>query len=149
MVDLVEQINADLKQAMKARDGLRKNILKSLKAALDKESKDAGKVLGEADAIAILSSQRKQRLEAAQIYTESNQSERADVENSEAEIIAAYLPEQLGEEEIAKHIEEAIAATGASSPADMGKVMGMLSGQLAGRADLKSVSQLVKGKLAN
>lgn len=147
MAALATRIGADLKQAMRARDSVRKTILKGLKAALDKEAKDKGRELREAEEIAVLATQRKQRLEAAQIYAEHDDAKRAEAEEAEAKLIASYLPAQLDASEVAAAIDAALAATGASSPAEMGKVMGALKGELAGKADMKAVAQLVKERL--
>ena len=141
------QISADIKEAMKARDDARKIVLKSLKAALDKERIDNGKPLDDASMLAVLRQQHKQRIEAAQIYSKHGNTTKADVENTEAKLIATYLPKQLDAEEIAKHVDVVIEQTQAQTPADTGKVMGGLAKVLTGRADMKEVAALVRTKL--
>lgn len=144
---LPDRIAADLKVAMKARDQERKAVLRSLKAALDKEVIDTGAQLGEPAVMAVLKRQHKQRKEAAEIYTGGNDTDRAAAELAEAKIIASYLPTQLAAEELTKHIDTAIATTRATALGDQGKVMGHLAGVLAGRADMKEVATAVRARL--
>ena len=147
MASILDKVTADLREAMKARDALRKNVLRSLKAAIDKEAKDKGGEADEATMVAVTKSQRKQRLEAAEMYRSNGEKERAVAEESEAEIIAEYLPEQLSEEELVRQINEAVSETSATAPADLGKVMGVLSGKLSGKADMKDVVGRVRAIL--
>lgn len=147
-MSLQDQIAADLKEAMKARDQERKAVLRSVKAALDKEAIDTGSPLDETAEIIVIRRQHKQRKESAEIYTSGNETERAAIELAEAEVIASYLPTQLAAEELAKHIDTAIATTAATTPGDQGKVMGHLAGVLAGRADMKEVATAVRARLS-
>ncbi len=146
--DRQDRIRADLQEAIKARDALRKNVLRSLKAALDKERIDAGGELDGPAVVAVVKRQHKQRLESAETYAASGSDALAGNERAEAEIVAVYLPEQLDKEEIVSRIEAAIASTSAQTARDVGKVMGALSADLAGRADMKEVAAIVRGKLA-
>ena len=141
-----ERIAADLKAAMKARDARRRGALKLLKAAIDKERIDAD--LDEAKVVALVASQRKQRLEAAGIYADSGDAGRQEQEEYEAALLAEYLPAQLEGAELDARIDAAVAAAQAEGPRDMGKVMALLSKELGGAADMKQVSAKVKARLA-
>ena len=147
--DLESRILADLKQAMKERDELRKAVLRMVKSDLDHDSKASDTPLDQKHVYAVLRRQVKQRNEAARIYQQGGQQNRADRELAEAEILSGYLPAQLDSEEIARHIDEAIAETGSVSLADLGKVMGRLSGVLAGQADMQQVVSSVRAKLSS
>ena len=148
-MNLTEQINQDIKQAMLAKDKAKLEALRAVKAALLLEaSKDgSGEVTDEAG-LAILKKLVKQRKDAATIYHEQNRPDLAQDEEFQIEILSVYLPEQMGEDEVRKIIKETIAQLGASSPADMGKVMGLANQELAGRADGKTISEAVKELLA-
>ena len=148
MQDILTRVGHDLKEAMRARDALRKNVLKSLKSALDAESKDKGAGLDDAQMVAVVKRQHKSRVEAAELYAKNGDEGRAETERQEAEVVSSYLPEQMSPGEVGKLIDEAIKGSGAGSVADMGKVMGRLSGQLAGKADMKEVSAAVRERLA-
>ena len=148
MASTSEKIVDDLKQAMKNRDETKKRVLKSLKAALDKERIDGNEDLDDAAEIKIIATQHKQRIEAAEIYAKNEDVERANAETAEAKIITSYLPQQLDEAEIDKHIDSVCTELGACSIADMGKVMGKLTGIFAGKADMKLVSQKVRSRLS-
>jgi uncharacterized protein YqeY len=105
--------------------------------------------LGKGDEIAVLQRERKKRLEAAEAYSGAGRAEQAEAESFEAELIAGYLPAQLSDEELNAMVAEAIEATGAESPKQMGQVMGVLKEKVAGRADGKRVSTAVKEQLAS
>ncbi len=105
--------------------------------------------LGKGDETAALQRERKKRLEAAEAYQEAGREEQAADELFEAELIAAYLPEQLSDEELAAMVDDAIAETGAEGPSDMGKVMGLLKERAAGKADGKRLSTAVRERLAS
>ncbi len=147
--DLGMRIVADLRQAMKDRDELRKSVLRMVKSDLDLETKAAGESLDNAKVLAVLRRQIKQRNEAAQIYQQGNQPERASRELAEAQILQGYQPAQLNSEEIAKHVDAAIAETNSTTLADLGKVMGRLSSALEGHADMRQVASRVKAKLSS
>lgn len=141
-----ERIAADLKAAMKARDARRRGALKLLKAAIDRERIDAD--LDEARVHALVASQRKQRLEAAELYAGNGDAARQEQEEYEAALLAEYLPAQLDGAELEARIDAAVAAARAEGPRDMGKVMALLAKELGGSADMKQVSAKVRARLA-
>lgn len=146
---LEARILNDYKEAMKARDSLRSSVLSFLRAdimnvALSKKKNN----LDDSEIIAVIKKEIKQRQEAIEQFTKGNRPEMADKEKKEMEILKAYLPEELAEEEIKKIIEEVISLTGASGIKDMGKVMKEVGLKIAGRADGKLVSDLVRQKLS-
>ena len=150
MSSLAEQISTGIKEAMRAKDSGRLAALRDIKSKLMlEETKDGGGEVDDATTIRILSKLLKQRKETAKLYREQNRPDLAVEEESQAEVIEAYLPQQLSEEEIRTNVESIIQQTGASSMADMGKVMGMASQQLAGVADGKVISSIVRSILAN
>ncbi|MDR3286904.1 MAG: GatB/YqeY domain-containing protein [Prevotellaceae bacterium] len=138
-------INNDIKTAMLAKDKLRLETLRSIKAGilLAKTAENATEITEDFE-IKMLQKMAKQRKESATIYTQQNRQELADKELAEAEIIEQYLPKQLTEEEITVVVKEVIAAVGATSQKDMGKVMGAANKQLAGKADGRLISEIVK-----
>lgn len=150
MASLAEQISTGIKEAMRAKDSGRLAALRDIKSKLMLEAtKDGGGEVDDATTIRILSKLLKQRKETAQLYREQNRPDLAVEEESQAEVIEAYLPQQLSEDEIRTKVEFIIQQTGASSMADMGKVMGMASQQLAGVADGKVISGIVRSILGN
>jgi len=145
---LTEQINADVKEAMKAREKEKLEALRAIKSALMLEAtKDGSGEVSEEAGMKILQKLHKQRKDAAALYKEQGRDDLLQDEVYQAGIIEAYLPAQMSEDEIAVVVKEIIAKTGASSPADMGKVMGAAMGQLSGKADGKIISMLVKKHL--
>ena len=142
----VEKINDEIKMAMKAKDRDRLNALRAIKSAIlletTKEGSD-GSVSEEAST-KILQKMLKQRKESAEIYQTQGREESAQEELSQAEVIQSFLPEPMSMEELELVLKEIISQVGASGPSDMGKVMGMASSKLAGKADGKTISQLVK-----
>ncbi len=145
---LTEQINADVKEAMKAREKEKLAALRAIKSALMLEAtKDGSGEVSEEAGMKILQKLYKQRKDAAALYQEQGRDDLLHDEVFQADIIEAYLPAQMSEDEIAVVVKEIIAKTGASSPADMGKVMGAAMGQLSGKADGKIISMLVKKHL--
>lgn len=148
---LYNQIDADIKAAMLAKDRVRLQALRGIKKEFI-ECKTApgsnGELTDEA-ATKILVKMAKQRRESARIYQEQNRPELADTELAEVAVIEQYLPKALSEDELMDELRKIIAATGASSPADMGKVMGAATKALAGRADGRAISAAVKTLLAN
>lgn len=146
---LEERINADIKQAMLAKDKKKLEALRAVKAAiLLLKTNGAGNEISEKEETACLQKLVKQRKEAAALYKEQNREDLYEEESYQQKIIEAYLPEQLSEEEITVQLKEIISQTGASSMKDMGKVMGMAQEAFAGKADNKLVSTLVKQMLA-
>ena len=148
-MNLTDQINNDIKTAMKAREAVKLAALRDVKSKLLLEAtKDGNAELDEATGLKILNKLYKQRIEAADIYKEQDREDLAADELSQAEVIKAYLPEKMSPEKLKAAIEAIVAQTGASSMADMGKVMGMASAQLAGKADGKDISTLVRTLLS-
>ena len=144
---LEEKINADIKAAMLAKESGKLEALRAVKSAilLLKTSPEA---LNDATELKTLMKLVKQRRETAELYITQNRPDLAEVETFQADIIDAYLPKQMNETEIKAELEKIIASVGANSPADMGKVMGVATKQLAGKADGKVVSGLVKELLS-
>ena len=149
-MELEKLINNDLKDAMRAKDKRKLEALRAIKAALllEKTGKDvADGEIPETVEIKLLQKLVKQRKESAIIYREQNRVDMAEEEEYQASIIEKYLPEQMSEEEITAVVKKIVEDTGASGMKDMGRVMGMASKQLAGKADNKLVSTIVKGLL--
>ena len=149
-MNLSKQIMEAMKVAMKAKDALTLQALRSVKSAILLAQTETGAkdTLSEADELKILQKLVKQRKDSASIYKEQGRADLADPEMAEAAVIEQFLPEQLSEEEVAKVVDEVIAQTGASSMKDMGKVMGMTNVKLAGKADGKTISGIVKERLS-
>jgi len=146
---LEEKILNDYKEAMKAKDSLRSSALSFLRAqmmnaAIDKKKKD----LDDVEAIAVIKKQIKQRQDSIEQFTKGNRMDLVEKEARELQILKSYLPPELGEEEIKKIIDEAVAQLGASGMKDMGKVMKEANAKIAGQADGKLVSDLVKQRLS-
>lgn len=147
---LVEQLQADLTAAMKARDTETTATLRMVMAAV-KNARVAPGHSGEVDdqeALDLLNKEAKKRSEAIEAYGAAGRQELADKEQRELEILRRYLPEPLTEDEVRAIVDEAIAQTGASQPSDMGKVMGVVVPRTKGRADGRLVSGIVKDRLA-
>ena len=149
-MSLAEQINEDIKTAMRAKDRTALEALRAIKSAilLAQTEEGASGDLAEEAEIKLLQKLHKQRKDAADIYQQQDREDLAEAEQAQAEVIARYLPEQMGEEELKKILSEIITQVGATSPADMGKVMGVASKQLAGKADGKTIAATVKQLLA-
>ena len=147
---LFDKVSEDIKEAMKARDKVRLETLRNIKKVFleAKTAPGANDTLEDADAFKILQKLAKQRRESARTYTDSGRQDLADAELAQAAVIEEYLPKQLGEDEIEAEVRKVIADTGAQSMKDMGKVMGIVSKQLAGRADGRAISAVVKRLLA-
>lgn len=140
-------INNDLKQAMLAKDSKKLNALRAIKAALllEKTGKDVSSgEIPETVELKLLQKLVKQRKESAAIYTANNRHELAEEELFQASIIEAYLPKQMSDDEVRTIVSEIIAEIGASTMKDMGKVMGLASKKIAGQADNKIISEIVK-----
>lgn len=143
------KINEDLKTAMKAKAEARLRTIRSIKASiLTLKTSGANVEIKEDDEIKLLQKMVKQRKDSLSIFEQQGREELAKVEREEIDIIESYLPKQLSEAEIEAIVKEAIAATGASSVKDMGKVMGIASKQVAGRAEGAIISGIVKRLLA-
>jgi len=147
---LEQQIQKDIMAAMKAHDYERTNAVRAIKSAIliAKTAEGGKKELEDADIIKLIQKLIKQRKEAAEQYVAAGRQELADNELAEAKVLEEYVPRQLTPEEIEVRVREIIAQTGAASPADMGKVMGVASKQLAGLADGRTLSTIVRQLLA-
>jgi len=150
-MSLEAKINADIKSAMLAKESKKLEPLRAIKAALLLEkTKEGGQAdIAEAAEIRILQRLVKQRKESAELYRSGNREEMADQEMFQASIIETYLPKQLSQEELTEKIRQIINQTGASGIQDLGKVMGAASRELAGKADNKTVSGIVKELLSS
>ena len=149
-MNLFDQVSNDIKSAMLAKDKVRLEALRGIKKEF-LEAKTANGADGELTddmAMKILAKMVKQRKESAQIYTEQNRPDLAEPELAEAAVIETYLPKQMTEEELTEALKAIIAQVGATTPQEMGKVMGVATKQLAGRADGRAISAKVKELLA-
>ena len=147
-MSIADKINADMKEAMKAKDKKRLEALRSVRSAiLLLNTEKSGAEAGDDDVIKAMMKLVKQRKDAAAIYQEQGREDLYEDEAFQAAVIEEYLPKMMSEDEVRKAVREKIAAVGASGPSDMGKVMGPVMGQLQGKADGKLVSQVVKEEL--
>ena len=144
---LREQLNEDIKTAMKAREPDRLGALRLMLSAVKQREVDERITLDDAGVIAVVEKMIKQRRESIAQYEKAARQDLADREKAEIAVIEAYLPKQLSQAEVETAVADAIAATGAKSAADMGKVMGVLKPKLAGKADMGKVSATVRSKL--
>jgi uncharacterized protein YqeY len=143
-MSVLEQVQADVRTAMKAGERERAAALRMIVDSLQQDAK-----LGKGDEVAVLQRERKKRLEAADAYDEAGRAEQTAAERLEAELIEAYLPAQLSDEELGELAEAAIAETGASEQKEMGQVMSALMPKVGGRADGKRVSAAVRERLGS
>ena len=141
-MSLLNQVQDDVKTAMKAGERERVHALRMIADALQKAEKDNG-----GDPVDVLQRERKRRIEAAEAYRDGGRSDAAEAEEREAEIIASYMPEQVSDQELQAIVGDAVAESGASSPQEMGKVMALVMPKVKGRADGKRVSAAVKEML--
>jgi hypothetical protein len=141
-MSVLEQVQGDVRTAMKARDRERAGALRMVVDVLQKDAK-----LGKGDEVAVLQKEHKKRVEAAEAYEGAGRAEQAAAERFEAELIEGYLPQQLSEAELGELVDAAVAETGASEPRQMGEVMSALMPKLGGRADGRRVSAAVREKL--
>ena len=144
---LREQLTEDMKTAMKAREAEKLGAVRLILAAVKQREVDERITLDDAGVIAVIEKMIKQRKDSISQFEKAARQDLADKEKFELSILEAYLPQQLSQAEVEAIIGEAVASTGAKSPADMGKVMAVVKARLAGRADMGKVSALVKGKL--
>lgn len=143
MATITEQIQEDVKTALKAGEKARLGTLRMLVSELQKDAKE-----GAGDELAVLRRERKRRLEAATAFRDGGREDLATAEEAEAEIVAAYLPAELSDEELDSIVAGAIAESGAATPADMGQAMKAAMAKVAGRADGKRVSAKVREALS-
>jgi len=146
-MSLKQQITEDMKAAMRAKETARLGAIRLLLAAMKQREVDERIELTDADVVSIIEKMLKQRRDSITQYKAANRQDLVDVEEFEVTVLQGYMPQQLSEAEIASAIAEAIAATGAAGPQDMGKVMGVVKPKLAGRADMGKVSGLIKAQL--
>jgi uncharacterized protein len=138
----LNQIQDDVKDAMKSGERERVHALRLIVNELQKAAKENG-----ADEVDVLQRERKRRLEAAEAYRDGGRADRAEAEEREAELIGSYMPEQISDEELSAIVGDALAESGATSPKEMGQVMALVMPRVKGRADGKRVSNAVKEKL--
>lgn len=149
-MSLEQKINTDLKEAMKAKDQVALRGIRAIKSAILLAKTDgSGKALDEDAEIKMLQKLVKQRRDSLEIFEKQDREDLAVKEREEIEVIERYLPEQLSEEELQAVVEKIVEETGAESMKDMGKVMGIASQRLAGKADGKAIAALVKKKLSS
>ncbi len=146
-MSLKQQITEDMKTAMRAKETARLGAIRLLLAAMKQREVDERIELTDADVVAIIEKMMKQRRDSISQYEAAKRQDLADVEKFEMTVLQTYMPQQLSEAEVIAAIAEAIAATGAAGPQDMGKVMGVVKPKLAGRADMGKVSGLIKAQL--
>ncbi len=146
---LLDQIHADLKEAMRARDSVRLGALRLILTAVKNKEKEVKRELEEKEVIQIISNQIKQRKDSIEQYKKGGREDLVEKEEQELKILQAYMPEQLSEEELKKLVEETIKEVGATTAKDLGKVMKAIMPKVAGRADGKEVNQLVRTYLSS
>lgn len=146
-MSLKTQLTEDMKTAMRAKDQVSLSTIRLINAAIKQFEVDERTEADDAKVISILTKMVKQRKDSAKIYTEAGRQDLADKENAEIKILNRYLPQMMSTEEIKTVVEAAIAETGASGMADMGKVMGVLKTRLAGKADMGEVNKVLKAAL--
>ena len=146
-MSLKTQLTEDMKTAMRAKDQVSLSTIRLINAAIKQFEVDERTEADDAKVISILTKMVKQRKDSAKIYIEAGRQDLADKENAEIEILNRYLPQMMSAEEIKTVVEAAIAETGASGMADMGKVMGVLKTRLAGKADMGEVNKVLKAAL--
>lgn len=147
-MSLKDQITEDMKAAMRAKDSERLGTIRLLQAAMKQKEVDERVTLDDAAVIAIVDKLIKQRKDSIAAFTQAGRQDLADKEAAEMKVLEVYLPARLSAEEIAAEVKAIVAEVGASGPADMGKVMGVVKQRLAGKADMGAVSSAVKAALA-
>jgi len=147
-MSLKDRITEDMKAAMRAKDSARLSTIRLLLAAIKQKEVDERVAVDDAQVLAIVEKLIKQRRDSIEQFQRANRQDLVEQESFELTVLAGYQPEQASPQELAAAVEQAVAATGASGPADMGKVMGVLKPKLAGRADMSAVSAMVKSRLS-
>lgn len=145
---LKERITEDMKAAMRSRDAARLSAIRLLLAAIKQKEVDERRELNDADVVSAIEKMIKQRRDSISQYEAASRTDLADAEKFELSVLQTYMPQQMDASEIAGEVESAVAESGASGPADMGKVMALLKAKLAGRADMGAVSSAVKARLS-
>ena len=145
---LRDKLNEDIKVSMKAREAEKLGALRLLSAAVKQREVDERITLDDAGVVAVIEKMLKQRKDSIEQFEKAQRHDLADKEKYEVSVLQAYMPQALSEDEVAAIVSEAIAASGAKAPSDMGKVMGLVKPKVAGRADMGKVSALIKSRLA-
>lgn len=148
---ILSNLTEEIKDAMRAKDSLKLEALRAIKSAviLEQTASGGGGDLSEEQEIKLVQKLVKQRKDSATIFRDQNRIDLAEAEEAQAEVISAFLPEQLSEDEVVAIIQDIIVKTGAEGMKDMGKVMGMASQQLSGKAEGKTIANIVKQKLSS
>jgi hypothetical protein len=146
-MSLRDQINDDLKAAMRSGETVRRDTIRLLTAALKQREVDERKTLADGDVLAVIEKMIKQRRDSISQFEQGGRQDLADKEKQELTLLQTYMPQAMGEDELAAAIAAAVSESGAAGPADMGKVMAVLKPKLAGRADMGKVSAAVKARL--
>jgi uncharacterized protein YqeY len=147
-VTLIVRIDEELKTAMRARDSERRDTLRLILSSLKGAEKELRRPLSDEEELQVLQRERKRRLEAAEAFRAGGREEQAASEERELSVLQEFMPEPLSEEELEEIVDDVIAEVGATSMADLGRVMADVMPQVSGRADGSTVSQLVREKLA-
>jgi uncharacterized protein YqeY len=147
-VTLIEELEDEVKEAMRAGDAARRDALRLILASLKSAEKDLLRPLHEEEELQVLQRERKKRIEAAEAFRGGGREEQAAKEDAELAVLEEFMPEPLTEEELERILDDAIAENGATSMRDMGRVMKDVMPQIAGRADGAAVSQMLREKLA-
>jgi len=147
-MSLKDQITEDMKTAMRAKDSVRLGTIRLLLAAVKQKEVDERVVVDDMMLVGIIDKLIKQRKDSVAAYTQAKRQDLADVESNEIKVLETYLPQRLSADEITAAVATIVASVGAKGPGDMGKVMGAVKSQLAGKADMALVSQAVKAALA-
>jgi hypothetical protein len=147
-VSRIEELEAEVKEAMLARDAERRDALRLILSSLRSAEKDLQRPLSEGEELQVLQRERKKRIEAAEAFREGGREEQAEKEETELAILEEFMPAPLSEDELEQIVDDAIAENGATSLQDLGRVMADVMPQIAGRADGSAVGQLVREKLA-
>jgi uncharacterized protein YqeY len=147
-MSLIETLESELREAMRARDEQRRDTLRLILNSLRGAEKELQRPLTDDEELQVLQRERKRRVEAADAFREGGRPERAEAEEAELDVLEEFMPEPLSEDELEAIVDDAIAENGATSIRDLGRVMADVMPQIAGRADGAVVSQLVREKLA-
>ena len=146
---ILERLNSDMKDAMKSQDKEKLAVLRMVKGAMQLEEISKKQELNDEDVIGVIAKQIKTRKESIVEFEKGNRADLVEKTQAEIKILETYMPEQLSEEEVNKIIDDAIEQVNPQAPSDMGKVMGIVTPKLKGRADMSSVSKMVKEKISN
>lgn len=148
-MSLEKNIAEEMKVAMRAKDKVKLEALRSIKSAIlmAKTDKGGGAEMSEADELKLLQKLQKQRKDSLEIYEQQNRQDLAEEERAQLEVIESFLPQQMGEDDLRAYVREVISRVNAAGPQDMGKVMGTANKELAGRADGKAISAIAREEL--